>query len=108
MLFKTRKDGYLFDKEAILQYIITKKNEYSRKLKEFEKLKKKEGEELQTKHIVEGDRRVSKFVVAENNIVSKPIDGFKPGEYSFVNCNRKYFHSVCLAFCYQLKRNLMN
>ncbi|XP_055854327.1 nitric oxide synthase-interacting protein homolog [Episyrphus balteatus] len=36
------KDGYLFDKEAILQYIITKKNEYSRKLKEYEKLKKSE------------------------------------------------------------------
>ncbi|XP_055902232.1 nitric oxide synthase-interacting protein homolog [Eupeodes corollae] len=36
------KDGYLFDKEAILQYIITKKNEYSRKMKEYEKLKKSE------------------------------------------------------------------
>lgn len=37
-----RLDGYLFDKEAILEYIITKKNEYCRKLKEYEKQKRKE------------------------------------------------------------------
>jgi nitric oxide synthase-interacting protein len=37
-----RPDGYLFDKEAILEYIITKKNEYYRKLKEYEKQKRKE------------------------------------------------------------------
>jgi hypothetical protein len=35
-------DGYLFDKEVILEYIITKKNEYYRKLKEYEKQKRKE------------------------------------------------------------------
>jgi hypothetical protein len=37
-----RPSGYLFDKEAILEYIITKKNEYFRKLKEYEKQKRKE------------------------------------------------------------------
>lgn len=37
-----RKDGYLFDKEAILEYIVTKKREYARKLKEYEKQKRKE------------------------------------------------------------------
>jgi len=37
-----RPGGYLFDKEAILEYIITKKNEYFRKLKEYEKQKRKE------------------------------------------------------------------
>lgn len=36
------KDGYLFDKEAILEYYITKKNEASRKMKEFEKQKRKD------------------------------------------------------------------
>ncbi|KAI4491998.1 hypothetical protein M0802_010123 [Mischocyttarus mexicanus] len=40
------KDGYLFDKEAILEYILTKKREYTRKLKEYEKQKNKEEEEL--------------------------------------------------------------
>jgi hypothetical protein len=37
-----RPNGYLFDKEAILEYIITKKNEFFRKLKEYEKQKRKE------------------------------------------------------------------
>jgi nitric oxide synthase-interacting protein len=37
-----RAEGHIFDKEAIYQYIITKKNEYSRKLKEYERQKKKE------------------------------------------------------------------
>lgn len=52
------KDGLLFDKEAILQYIITKKNEYSRKLKEYEKRRKAEEDaqneqtnQIQQKHI---------------------------------------------------------
>lgn len=36
-----RKDGYLFDKESILEYILTKKREYARKLKEYEKQKQK-------------------------------------------------------------------
>ncbi|EGI61911.1 Nitric oxide synthase-interacting protein-like protein [Acromyrmex echinatior] len=41
------KDGYLFDKEAILEYILTKKKEYTRKLKEYEKQKQKEEVSLQ-------------------------------------------------------------
>jgi len=76
------KDGYLFDKEVILQYIITKKNEYSRKLKQYDKLKKQEDEELQEKTIAEDNKKVTNFLKGENNIVSKPIDGFKPDEPS--------------------------
>lgn len=37
-----RREGYLYDKEALLEYIITKKNEISRRLKEYEKQRKKE------------------------------------------------------------------
>ena len=40
--FSYRKDGYLFDKEAILEYVLTKKKEYARKLKEYEKQKQQE------------------------------------------------------------------
>ena len=36
-----RKDGYLYDKEAIISYILQKKKEIARKLKEFEKQKQK-------------------------------------------------------------------
>lgn len=71
------KDGYLFDKEAILEYIISKKNEHSRKLKEYERLKKKDEEELAVKEATETEKKVQTFLKNENNIVSKPIDGFK-------------------------------
>ena len=32
-------EGWLFDKEALLKYIIEKKQEYARKLKEYERQK---------------------------------------------------------------------
>jgi hypothetical protein len=34
-----RPDGYLYDKEAILEYIVHQKREIARKLKEYEKQK---------------------------------------------------------------------
>ncbi|BES99900.1 Nitric oxide synthase interacting protein [Nesidiocoris tenuis] len=63
-------DGFLFDKEAILQYIITKKNENSRKLKEFEKQKKKEEDELAELAEAERQTRISNFQKTESNIMS--------------------------------------
>ncbi|KAG5894146.1 hypothetical protein JTB14_024934 [Gonioctena quinquepunctata] len=71
------KDGLLFDKEVILEYIITKKNEYNRKLKEYERMKKKEEEENSQRNASEIDKKVSTFLKSENSIVSKPMDGFK-------------------------------
>ncbi|XP_018330668.1 nitric oxide synthase-interacting protein homolog [Agrilus planipennis] len=71
------KDGYLFDKEVILQYIISKKVEYNKKLKEYEKLKKKEDEENEEKLLTETNNKVKQFFNTENNIISKPINGFK-------------------------------
>lgn len=64
------KDGYLFDKEAILQYIITKKNEYSRKLKEYEKLRKQEEAEEANLSAAEEQKRIEKFINTEKNIVT--------------------------------------
>lgn len=63
-----------------MQYIITKKNEYSRKLKEYERLKKNEEEELLDKTNAETSTKIKNFLESENNIVSKPIDGFKSEE----------------------------
>ncbi|KRT81329.1 hypothetical protein AMK59_5399, partial [Oryctes borbonicus] len=74
------KDGYLFDKEVILQYIITKKNEYSRRLKEYEKLKKQDTEETLQKIAAENNKKLADFLKSENNIVTKPINGFKSGQ----------------------------
>lgn len=70
------KEGYLFDKEVILQYIITKKNEYHRKLKEYERLKKSDEEELLEKASEDTNEKIKNFLKAENNIVSNPIKAF--------------------------------
>ncbi|EFA00996.1 nitric oxide synthase-interacting protein homolog [Tribolium castaneum] len=71
------KDGYLFDKEVILEYIIAKKNENSRKLKEYERLKKKEDEENLDKATAETNQKVEQFLKGENSIISKPKSYFK-------------------------------
>ncbi|XP_049299576.1 nitric oxide synthase-interacting protein homolog [Anopheles funestus] len=64
------KDGYLFDKEAILTYIISKKNEYSRKMKEYEKQVKQDEEEETAKANAEQQKKLDKFISTEKNIVS--------------------------------------
>lgn len=71
------KDGYLFDKEAILEYIITKKNEICRKLKEYEKQKKKEEAELAELAAAEKESKLNNFLKTEKNIVSTPVNAFK-------------------------------
>ncbi|XP_055631218.1 nitric oxide synthase-interacting protein homolog [Toxorhynchites rutilus septentrionalis] len=67
------KDGYLFDKEAILTYIITKKNEYTRKMKEYEKQVKQDEEEQLEKSNAETKKQLDKFVSIEKNIVSTKV-----------------------------------
>ncbi|XP_053674819.1 nitric oxide synthase-interacting protein homolog isoform X2 [Anopheles nili] len=64
------KEGYLFDKEAILTYIISKKNEYSRKMKEYEKQVKQDEEEQTAKDNAEAQKKLDKFISTEKNIVS--------------------------------------
>lgn len=64
------KDGYLFDKEAILEYIITKKNEYTRKLKQYEKQLKKEDEEKRELAEAEKEANLIKFMNREKNITN--------------------------------------
>lgn len=64
----TTKDGYLFDKESILQYIITKKAEYSRKLKEFERQKDTDSKELEQIAEADNKRKIDLFMKTEKNI----------------------------------------
>uniref|UniRef100_U5EMX3 Nitric oxide synthase-interacting protein homolog n=1 Tax=Corethrella appendiculata TaxID=1370023 RepID=U5EMX3_9DIPT len=66
------KEGYLFDKEAILTYIISKKNEYARKMKEFEMQQKADDEETAKAENAEQQKRVEKFINTEKNIVNTP------------------------------------
>ncbi|KPJ01034.1 Nitric oxide synthase-interacting protein-like [Papilio xuthus] len=62
------KDGYLFDKEAILEYIIAKKTEYTRKLKQYEKQLKKEEAEKKELADAEKEANLIKFMSREKNI----------------------------------------
>lgn len=64
-------DGYLYDKEAIYEYVITKKNEYSRAMKEYDRQMKKEDKELAELAAIEQAGKVEKFVKAESNITVK-------------------------------------
>ncbi|GAB0089842.1 Nitric oxide synthase-interacting protein homolog [Sergentomyia squamirostris] len=67
------KDGILFDKESILQYIISKKNEYSRKLKEYEKQRKEEEAEEKETVASEHKKLLNKFIKTETKIVSNSV-----------------------------------
>lgn len=64
------KEGFLFDKEAILQYIITKKNEYSRKMKEYERQKKIEEQEQADCDAVAEQKKLQRFINTEQNITN--------------------------------------
>lgn len=64
------KDGYLFDKEAILEYFITKKNEYTRLLKKYEKQLKKDDAEKAELAAAEKEANLVKFMNREKNITS--------------------------------------
>ncbi|GAB1859406.1 Nitric oxide synthase-interacting protein homolog [Camponotus japonicus] len=64
------KHGYLFDKESILEYILTKKREYARKLKEYEKQKQKKEEQSQEQTVNEELKKLQNFLKGEKTIVS--------------------------------------
>ncbi|XP_026765138.1 nitric oxide synthase-interacting protein homolog [Galleria mellonella] len=64
------KEGYLFDKEAILEYIVSKKTEYTRKLKNYEKQLKKEDAEKAELAAAEKEANLIKFMNREKNISS--------------------------------------
>ncbi|XP_056609883.1 nitric oxide synthase-interacting protein [Triplophysa dalaica] len=71
-------DGYIYEKEAILQYILHHKTDIAKKMKAYEKQKqalKGEGQ-LESKE----RERAEKFKERENNIVSKPINPFTSGQ----------------------------
>lgn len=58
-------DGYLFDKEAILEYYIAKKKEIARQLKEYEKQKKQDENEVKELKAAAHRSQVEKFIATE-------------------------------------------
>lgn len=68
--FVCRKDGFLFDKEAILQYIITKKTEYAKKLKEYERQMRLSETEANEANALEEQKKLIKFINTEKNVIT--------------------------------------
>ncbi|GBN15290.1 Nitric oxide synthase-interacting protein [Araneus ventricosus] len=63
-------DGYLYDKEAILEYMIHQKTEIAKKMKEYEKQQKREEKEMAELARAEERSRDLKFMKMESSIVS--------------------------------------
>ncbi|XP_003385646.1 PREDICTED: nitric oxide synthase-interacting protein-like [Amphimedon queenslandica] len=63
-------NGYLFEKEAILECLLHQKKEYARKMKEYEKQSKKEEEELASLAEAEARDRVEKFIGISSSTTS--------------------------------------
>ncbi|GIX91297.1 nitric oxide synthase-interacting protein [Caerostris darwini] len=64
-------DGYLYDKEAVLEYIIHQKTVIAKRMKEYEKQQKKETEEMAELARAEEESRAKKFMEMENSIMTK-------------------------------------
>jgi len=58
-------EGWLFDKEALLKYIIEKKQEYARKLKEYERQKDRDLKDLHEVAAAEKQSALEKFEKAK-------------------------------------------
>jgi len=64
-------DGWLFDKEAVLKYMLEKKQEYSRKLKEYERQKARESSDAKLDEEAERKKAVEKFERTEKSLIIK-------------------------------------
>lgn len=75
-------DGYLYDKEAILECILHQKTEIARKTKEFEKQRKRIQAEESGKVSEEEQAKLNSFVSMEKRILTKPSGVFKASKES--------------------------
>lgn len=70
------RDGYLYDREAILECLLHQKTEAARKLKAFEKQKKKLQAEMSESAHEKELSKVESFVQMEKRITTKPTSAF--------------------------------
>lgn len=78
-------DGYLYDKEAILEYIIHQKKEIVKRMKEYEKQQKRDQQELAELAKAEEESKAQKFMEMEKSIVSKPSTSSAEDSTSILN-----------------------
>lgn len=72
--------GWIFDKEAILTFILEKKKEYAKKLAEYERQKDSEMEEFRDLAAAEKEQLRQRFEQTEKSIVTKRSEPSKVGE----------------------------
>ncbi|XP_059203918.1 nitric oxide synthase-interacting protein [Centropristis striata] len=73
-------DGFLYEKQAILEYILHQKTETAKKMKAYEKQKQAQKSSSQLESKSEERERVERFKTRENSIVSKFINPFTSGQ----------------------------
>lgn len=70
----------MFDKEAILEYIVFKKNEYYKKLKEYERQKNKNKEQNILEEAKAFQNKMNSFLTFEKSIVSRSTNVIKESD----------------------------
>jgi len=94
--------GWIFDKEAILTFILEKKKEYEKKLQEYEKQKDTDLEEMRDIAVAEKEEMKQKFEETEKSIVTKRIDKSKDnsaGVSNMVGDRKRELPSFWLPSC---------
>uniref|UniRef100_G3NLV5 Nitric oxide synthase-interacting protein n=1 Tax=Gasterosteus aculeatus TaxID=69293 RepID=G3NLV5_GASAC len=81
-------DGFLYEKQAILEYILHQKTETAKKLKAYEKQKQAQKSSSRLESKSEEREKVERFKTRENSIVSKPINPFTSGTRSLNRLNQ--------------------
>jgi len=77
-------DGYLYEREAIIEYMIQQKRLIAKKLKDYERHKGKEEEERQRLLQEKKEEKVKEFMKQEGSIISKPLDPFKKSPLALI------------------------
>jgi nitric oxide synthase-interacting protein len=68
-----RPDGWIYEKESILEYILHKKTENARLLKEYERQKNDRNKELKELAEIEQKEKLEKFLKSEGKLVSSAL-----------------------------------
>ncbi|XP_077313314.1 nitric oxide synthase-interacting protein [Lithobates pipiens] len=69
-------DGYIFEKEAILEYILHQKKEIARQMKLYEKQKNEKKAEMEELSKAAKESKMKVFLDKEMSIISKPLNPF--------------------------------
>jgi len=77
-------EGYLYEREAIIEYMVQQKRVIAKKLKDYERHKAKE--EIQQKELLKQkeEDKIKEFMKQEGSIISRPLDPFKKNPIELV------------------------